>query len=75
MLDLRGVLEEAGQEVPDFLKRIQGQSLSEAMQSDNSKGCVYCGGLGHRIMDCPKLENERRKQLAGATASDMGGGM
>ena len=74
LLDLRGVLEEAKQVVPEFLKRIQGQSLSEAMTTDNAKGCVYCGGLGHRIMDCPKLESERRKQMAGATM-DMGGGM
>ncbi|CAN8312378.1 unnamed protein product [Cochlearia groenlandica] len=23
------------------------------------RGCVYCGGLGHRIGDCPKLEHHK----------------
>ena len=76
LLDLRGILEEAGQRVPDFLKRIQGESLTSSMQNGNAAGCVYCGGLGHRILACPKLENERRKQLAvGTQGGDMGGGM
>jgi hypothetical protein len=25
-------------------------------------GCSYCGGLGHRITDCPKLEALQTKQ-------------
>lgn len=25
-------------------------------------GCSYCGGLGHRITDCPKLEAIQNKQ-------------
>ena len=25
-------------------------------------GCLYCGGLGHRIADCPKLEAIQNKQ-------------
>lgn len=25
-------------------------------------GCSYCGGLGHRITDCPKLEAIQKKQ-------------
>ena len=24
------------------------------------KGCTYCGGLGHRVTDCPKLRSENR---------------
>ena len=28
-------------------------------------GCTFCGGLGHRITDCPKMEANRRKQEAG----------
>jgi ATP-dependent RNA helicase DDX41 len=31
---------------------------------DLGKGCAYCGGLGHRITECPKLEHQR-KQLGG----------
>lgn len=26
------------------------------------KGCAYCGGLGHRIADCPKLRSESKAQ-------------
>jgi ATP-dependent RNA helicase DDX41 len=26
------------------------------------KGCAYCGGLGHRIGDCPKLKGEAKEQ-------------
>ena len=25
-------------------------------------GCAYCGGLGHRITNCPKLEAVQQKQ-------------
>ena len=27
-----------------------------------SDGCGYCGGLGHRITACPKLENIQAKK-------------
>jgi ATP-dependent RNA helicase DDX41 len=76
LLDLRGLLEEAKQTVPDFLRRIQGETLAGSMQRGNAQGCAFCGGLGHRILACPKLENERRKQLAvGSQHGDMGGGI
>ena len=26
------------------------------------RGCAYCGGLGHRITDCPKLEAMQSKE-------------
>ena len=26
------------------------------------RGCAYCGGLGHRITECPKLEAMQNKQ-------------
>lgn len=29
-----------------------------------SKGCGYCGGLGHSIASCPKRQDVERKQLA-----------
>ncbi len=65
LLDLRGLLEEAGQLVPDFLRRIQGETLAGSMARGNAQGCAFCGGL---------LENERRKQLAvGSQHGDMGG--
>lgn len=30
----------------------------------DEKGCSYCGGLGHRITDCPKLEAVQTKQAS-----------
>jgi len=36
-------------------------------------GCGYCGGLGHRITDCPKLDTQR-KQLAGPRKDLLAGG-
>lgn len=33
------------------------------------RGCAYCGGLGHRIGQCPKLESQKR-QTQGSTGKD-----
>jgi ATP-dependent RNA helicase DDX41 len=33
-----------------------------AAAAGNVKGCAYCGGLGHRIGDCPKLRGEAKEQ-------------
>lgn len=30
----------------------------------DDRGCSYCGGLGHRITDCPKLEALQNKQAS-----------
>ena len=30
--------------------------------ASGSRGCTYCGGLGHRIGDCPKLRSQNREQ-------------
>jgi ATP-dependent RNA helicase DDX41 len=35
------------------------QKLADA---SGIKGCAYCGGLGHRITDCPKLRSETEAQ-------------
>ena len=32
--------------------------------SPDERGCSYCGGLGHRITDCPKLEAIQNKQAS-----------
>ncbi|KAJ6700580.1 ATP-DEPENDENT RNA HELICASE DBP3 [Salix koriyanagi] len=38
------------------------------------KGCAYCGGLGHRIRDCPKLDHQRSQQLADSRRDYFGSG-
>ncbi|VDN58063.1 unnamed protein product [Dracunculus medinensis] len=58
--DLRALLLEAGQELPLFLRDIAGDGnelRQDNLAEEQDKGCAYCSGLGHRITECPKLEN------------------
>ena len=43
-------------------------TLGSAVNAD--KGCTYCGGLGHRILACPKLESMQHKQATKAGSKD-----
>jgi len=62
LLDLKALLLEAGQNVPPFLQALEtGSTGREEEEIGGVKGCAYCGGLGHRISDCPKLETTRQK--------------
>lgn len=36
----------------------------------DERGCSYCGGLGHRITDCPKLEAVQTKQASNIGRKD-----
>ena len=36
----------------------------------DDKGCSYCGGLGHRITECPKLEAIQQKQAGSIGKKD-----
>ena len=36
--------------------------LEEMAAASGQKGCAYCGGLGHRISECPKLELQTRQE-------------
>ena len=29
------------------------------------RGCAFCGGLGHRITDCPKLDKQASQKAGG----------
>ncbi|KAF1789202.1 P-loop containing nucleoside triphosphate hydrolase [Phytophthora cactorum] len=71
LLDLKHLLVEAKQTVPPVLKALEdpyeelersGNGLSNAT---GTKGCAFCGGLGHRITDCPKVDSQVRKIGAG----------
>jgi len=73
LLDLKALLAEAKQRVPDFLADIEPDQ-PELLGDGDERGCKFCGGLGHRITDCPKLEsaqrvkaNERKDYLASGT--------
>ncbi|XP_053683237.1 ATP-dependent RNA helicase abstrakt [Sabethes cyaneus] len=61
LLDLKHLLIEAKQKVPPFLAELCSETEKYA---DLGDGCSYCGGLGHRITECPKLEAIQSKQAS-----------
>lgn len=70
LLDLKYLLMEAKQRIPPFLAAIEDPRAANGGQI---RACGICGGLGHRIQDCPKLEEEQRRKVAGHS-KDGGGG-
>jgi ATP-dependent RNA helicase DDX41 len=71
LLDLKGVLLEAKQRIPPLLQALVGPAPSAGGGGGgggDGTSCPVCGGLGHRITECPKLERERR-ELAGHSRS------
>jgi len=65
--DLRQLLIESKQRVPLILQTLGGEnSIVDA--------CMYCGGLGHRSDECPKMLRESAaKQLPGKKDFTGGG--
>ena len=57
LLDLKHLLVEAKQRIPPFLAAIDDPAdhYDELEKLSGTRGCLYCGGLGHRIAQCPKL--------------------
>lgn len=66
LLDLKHLLREAKQRVPTFLTAIHDpiEEMEAVAAASGVKGCAYCGGLGHRIAECPKLRAENQQQQA-----------
>ncbi|GAB4820561.1 hypothetical protein N2152v2_007607 [Parachlorella kessleri] len=64
LLDLKHLLREAKQRIPPVLQALHDpmDELREMELVSGTKGCAYCGGLGHRIADCPKLRADTREQ-------------
>jgi len=66
LLDLKALLIESKQRIPQFLAQLGNQIEDVALEDRTGvKGCSFCGGLGHRISNCPKAEEKRLKQLKG----------
>lgn len=63
LLDLKHLLIEAKQKVPEFLNELCPEP-ENYLDLGDSHGCSYCGGLGHRITECPKLEAVQSKQAS-----------
>jgi len=60
LLDLKHLLQEAKQRIPPVLAELIDpmEDNEEITGITGVKGCTSCGGLGHRIRDCPKLEHQ-----------------
>lgn len=69
LLDLKHLLMEAQQKVPPFLAELCSET-EQYLEVGDTQGCSYCGGLGHRITDCPKLEAVQNKQASGIGRRD-----
>lgn len=70
LLDLKYLLMEAKQRIPPFLAAIDDP---RAAAGGAIKACAICGGLGHAVQQCPKLEEEQRRKMA-SHSRDAGGG-
>ena len=71
LLDLKYLLREAKQRIPPFLATLRDPRDG----AGELPGCAICGGLGHSVRDCPKLEDSQRRRAAGAMTRDaMRGG-
>merc|ERR1719440_2022430 len=60
LLDLKHLLLEARQRIPTVLATLEDPNDDGGTDGD-VKGCAFCGGLGHRVATCPKLEAHRMK--------------
>jgi ATP-dependent RNA helicase DDX41 len=86
LLDLKHLLLEAKQRVPKILQTLHDpyeDAMKNMTTSDAAKAgssaidpCKYCGGLGHRITNCPKLEKDRADRVRKISGIDshLGGG-
>ncbi|KAF8103057.1 hypothetical protein N665_0188s0018 [Sinapis alba] len=76
LLDLKHLLQEAKQRIPPVLAELN-DPMEEAESIANAsgvKGCAYCGGLGHRIRVCPKLEKQKSVAISNSRKDYFGSG-
>ncbi|XP_049409852.1 DEAD-box ATP-dependent RNA helicase 35-like isoform X1 [Solanum stenotomum] len=76
LLDLKHLLQEAKQRIPPVLAELNDpmDDVDAITDASGVKGCAYCGGLGHRIRDCPKLDHQRSQQIANSRRDYFGSG-
>ncbi|GMN49965.1 hypothetical protein TIFTF001_019121 [Ficus carica] len=76
LLDLKHLLQEAKQIIPPVLKELNDpmEDLDAITDASGVKGCAYCGGLGHRIQLCPKLDQQKNAAIANSRRDYFGSG-
>lgn len=67
-MDLKALLLEAKQKVPLVMQVLR--VVVGMLDIRGEHGCTFCGGLGHRITDCPKLEAMHTKQVSNINHKD-----
>jgi ATP-dependent RNA helicase DDX41 len=71
LLDLKHLLKEANQKIPPILRGlVDPQDISDMPQVSGVMGCGFCGGLGHRITECPKLAATSKAKKIGTYGYD-----
>jgi len=70
LMDLKHLLMEAKQRVPPFLQAYTNDSEA-FLNVGGIKGCLYCGGPGHRIADCPKRKDASDQATRSVGRSDF----
>ncbi|KAI9099469.1 P-loop containing nucleoside triphosphate hydrolase protein [Phlyctochytrium arcticum] len=69
LLDLKYLLREAKQRIPPVLEALEDpnekfRTAEGEVVGGLDEDCTFCGGLGHRITNCPKLELQRKQQMS-----------
>lgn len=68
LLDLKYLLLEARQPVPPFLADMYDPRADSGARTS----CAVCGGLGHGVTQCPKLDDHVRRRTAGLGREEGG---
>eukprot|EP00939_MAST-03C_sp_MAST-3C-sp1_P003900 g3900.t1 len=73
--DLKHLLVEAKQRVPPVLRQFETEAEDDSALAAASGvvGCAFCGGLGHRIHNCPKRDYQRSKAQSAFKETLRGG--
>ncbi|XVF79197.1 hypothetical protein PTKIN_Ptkin14bG0201000 [Pterospermum kingtungense] len=76
LLDLKHLLQEAKQRIPPVLAELDDpiEDVDAMTNACGIKGCAYCGGLGHRIRNCPKLDHQKRQAISNSRRDYFGSG-
>ena len=74
LMDLKHLLKEAKQRVPPVLMQLDDdEDDMAAAAASGVQGCAFCGGLGHRIHNCPKRDYQRNRAQSAFKDSLRGG--
>merc|ERR1719379_681483 len=57
--DLKCLLKAARQRIPPLLYSLEDK---KEVNSNEQVGCIYCSGLGHKVIDCLKLQADKRNE-------------